>query len=52
MDFEITPEPDEETRRAILAALAEDEFEHPAASAWAEQILPRREDEQPSPSTG
>jgi len=45
MELEISPEPDEQTRRAILAALAADDSEHPAPSAWAEQLLPRRDDE-------
>lgn len=49
MDFEITPEPDEKTREAILAALAEEDEEHPPASPWAERLLPRREDELPDP---
>jgi hypothetical protein len=45
MKYEIVPEPDEETRRAILAALASDEAEQARASAWAERLLPRRDDE-------
>lgn len=45
MELEISPEPDEQTRRAIVAALAAEDSEHHGASAWAEQLLPRREDE-------
>lgn len=49
MDYEIVPEPDEQTRRAILAALAAGETERPAA-AWAAQILPRRDGELEPPA--
>ena len=45
MELEITPKPDEQTRRAILAALAAEDSQHHEPSAWAEQLLPRREDE-------
>ncbi len=45
MDFEITPEPTDEEREAILAALAEDEDEPETRSAWAEALLPARSDE-------
>jgi len=44
MDYEIVPEPDEATREAILAALAEEDAEHPEPSPWAEQLLPERDD--------
>lgn len=46
MNVEITPEPDEPTRLAILAALAEEESEQAVPSPWAEQSLPRRDGEQ------
>ena len=39
---QITPEPDEAEREAILAALAEDEKEQPQVSGWAEALLPAR----------
>jgi hypothetical protein len=38
---EITPEPSEEERRAILAALAADDAEREGESSWAEPGLPR-----------
>ncbi|HVS85809.1 MAG TPA: hypothetical protein VHD91_09265 [Gaiellaceae bacterium] len=44
MGFEIEPEPDEATRQAILAALAEEESDHPEPSPWAAQLLPERDD--------
>jgi hypothetical protein len=40
---QITPEPDEAERRAILATLAAEEAERSAASEWAEALLPRRD---------
>jgi len=39
---EITPEPDEAERQAIVAALADEERERPNGSAWAEAVLPAR----------
>jgi hypothetical protein len=39
VDFVITPEPGEEERAAILAALAE-EAEEQKASPWTEELLP------------
>jgi len=42
---QITPEPDEAERKAILAALAAVEAEQPVASEWAAALLPAREDE-------
>jgi hypothetical protein len=39
---DIRPEPDEAVRQAILAALAAEEAERPAASGWAEALLPVR----------
>ena len=49
MPLEITPEPDEAERQAILAALAADDRERPAASEWAAALLPARNDEEPKP---
>ena len=49
MPLEITPEPDEAERKAILAALAADEGEQPAASEWAVAGLSARNDEEPEP---
>jgi hypothetical protein len=49
MPLEITPEPDEAEREAILAALAAEQAEHPAASEWAAALLPARNDEEPEP---
>ena len=49
MPLEITPEPDGGERQAILAALAVEEGEQPAASEWAAAILPARNDEEPEP---
>jgi hypothetical protein len=42
---EITPEPDEAERKAILAALAAEEAEQSAASEWAAALLPARDDD-------
>jgi hypothetical protein len=39
----ITPEPDEDERNAILAALAGEAAEQPHCSAWAEALLPARD---------
>ncbi len=48
---QITPEPGEAERKAILAALAEEEAEQPAVSQWAAAVLPAREDEgRPTPA--
>ena len=44
---EIAPEPDEAERKAILAALAEEEADRPADSAWAEALLPGHDDGEP-----
>jgi hypothetical protein len=44
----ITPEPASAERRAILAALAAEEDEHPAVSEWVAALLPAR-DEEPEP---
>jgi hypothetical protein len=49
MPLEITPEPDEAEREAILAALAAERAEQPAASEWAAALPPVRNDEEPDP---
>jgi hypothetical protein len=43
---EITPEPDEAERKAILAALAAEEAERPSSSEWAAALLPTRGEEE------
>lgn len=44
MDVEITPEPSDGERAAILAALAQELLEQERArSAWADELLPQRE---------
>jgi hypothetical protein len=45
--FEITPEPDETERKAILAALAAEEAEQPPISEWGAALLPARDDPEP-----
>ncbi len=45
MELEITPEPDEQERRAILAALAAEEGTAAVESPWAQALLPRRDDD-------
>jgi len=47
--LQITPEPDEAEREAILAALAAEEMERPTASCWAEALLPARNGEDGAP---
>jgi len=49
MEFQITPEPDDAERRAILEALVEKEGEQSAISAWAAAALPSRYDDDPQP---
>jgi hypothetical protein len=44
---EITPEPDEPERKAILVVLADEDVGRPAGSAWAEAILPGHDDLEP-----
>jgi hypothetical protein len=46
---DITPEPDEAERKAILAALAADESTRPRRSAWADSSLPARDGEDGTP---
>jgi hypothetical protein len=43
--LEIEPEPDEDERRAILAALAAEDAERGGESAWAGASLPSRTDD-------
>jgi hypothetical protein len=49
MPLEITPEPDESEREAILAALAAEEAQQSPASEWTAALLPARNDEEPEP---
>lgn len=49
MQLQITPEPDEAERKAILAALAAEEAEQPAPSEWVAALLPARDDEEREP---
>jgi hypothetical protein len=49
MPLEITPEPDEGERQAILAAFAVEEAGQPAASEWGAAFLPARNDEEREP---
>jgi len=46
---QITPEPDDAERRAILAALAAEAAEQPAASEWTAAALPARDSEETEP---
>jgi len=48
MRVQITPEPDETERKAILAALAAEE-EQRGPSEWAAALLPVRDDEEREP---
>jgi hypothetical protein len=43
--LQITPEPDDAERGAILAALAAEEAEQPDAFEWAAALLPARDDD-------
>jgi hypothetical protein len=45
MVFEITPQPSDQERAAIEAALAQDIRAEEEASRWADGLLPQREDE-------
>jgi hypothetical protein len=49
MQFQITPQPDEAERKAILAALAAEEAEQPAVPHWAAALLPARGEEERNP---
>jgi hypothetical protein len=44
MDFEVTPQPSDEERAAIEAALVQ-ETQEERSSAWADALLPGRTDE-------
>jgi hypothetical protein len=44
MNLEITPQPSEQERAAIEAALEQEPHEQ-RASAWADLLLPQREDD-------
>ena len=46
---QITPEPDEAERKAILEALAADNPERSTASEWAAALLPAREEDEREP---
>jgi hypothetical protein len=45
MPVEITPEPSEAERNAILEALAAEEAEQSGTSEWATALLPARDDD-------
>jgi hypothetical protein len=47
--FQITPEPSEAEREAILEALAAETAERPGVTAWAEALLPTRGVEEDEP---
>jgi hypothetical protein len=49
MAMEITPEPDEAERKAILAALAAEREERRGTSEWAAALLPARDEEEREP---
>jgi hypothetical protein len=45
MNLEVTPQPSDEERAAIEAALGE-EAQEERPSAWADSLLPKRDDDQ------
>lgn len=47
MSVQINPEPGDAERRAIVEALAAEEGEQPALSAWAAAALPSGEEDDP-----
>jgi hypothetical protein len=49
MQLQITPEPEEAERKAILAALAAEEAEPPTVSEWAAALLPARDEDERDP---
>jgi hypothetical protein len=49
VDHEISPEPDEAEREAILAALAAEEEERQPLSPWVQELLPERGEEEDRP---
>jgi hypothetical protein len=50
VELEITPEPSEEERLAISAALAADETERKSDPSWPQALLPSRGDEPDEPA--
>jgi hypothetical protein len=49
VSVQITPEPSDAERKAILAALAVEEAEQPPGSEWAASALPTRETDDGEP---
>lgn len=49
MSLQITPDPNEAEREAILSALAAEEAERHAVSEWAAALRPQREETEPEP---
>ena len=49
MSVQITPEPNEVEREAILAALAGEEAEQRTVSEWAAALMPTREETEHEP---
>lgn len=49
MPLQITPEPDDAERQAILAALAAEQGEQGTVSNWAATVLPARDSEESEP---
>jgi hypothetical protein len=47
VSYQITPEPDEAERQAILAALDGEAAERLSESEWAAALLPDRDDDEP-----
>ncbi len=47
--YEITPDPTEEEREAIIEALAAEKAERRHASAWSDALLPGRSGERDEP---
>lgn len=47
--YEISPEPSDEERAAILEALAAEEAERRGASPWSDALLPARGGEEDEP---
>jgi len=45
VNYDISPEPDEAERAAILEALAAEKAERDAASPWADTVLPQHDAE-------
>jgi hypothetical protein len=47
--LDITPSPSDAEREAILEALAAEDADRPAPSAWAKALLPERGGDDPEP---